>query len=87
MNDDELKGRLNGLSLMIETLFEEVLAEKIGPIRERRDVIISRINSLTRLVEVTLPDTDFRRGTLASLKEFANRVKDVTEVVHNPPEN
>ena len=80
MSEEEILGRLNGLSLMIEMALVEITKQNFAPVSRRKGsdhIYVSKKLSLLlhRTVSSGLPAGDFLKGTCEAVQQAANRVE------------
>lgn len=77
MNEQEIYGRLNGLSIAVENALIEVFTLKHGSSQEAARVLCPMLRRLAQDVEETLSESDYRKGTVDSLTQVAWRLEGI----------
>ena len=77
MNEEEIRGRLNGLSMAVEVALTEVLTLKHGKAEEGVKVATRTLESLIDTFHADLPDSDFRQGSVDSLRLIVDRLQGI----------
>ena len=81
MNEQELQGRINGLSFALEIALVQLYTLKLGDESEALRVIKSDLGGLANRFEADGPPDSFRNGTVGALRLIVDR----TEAILNRP--
>ena len=76
MNEQELQGRLNALTMTVEIALKEVFTLKLGSTSKAIDVIRAELGGLTELFEKE-PPSAFRKGNIDELNLIVNRLEGI----------
>ena len=76
MNEQEIQGRLNALTMAVEIALKEVFTLKLGSTSKALDVIRAKLGGLTELFEKDTP-SDFRKGNIDEFNLIVNRLEGI----------
>lgn len=74
MNDEELQGRINGLSMAVEIALMQAFSLRYGETKKALEAIRSELDGVVATVESDLATSDFRTGTVDSLRLIVTRL-------------
>ena len=77
MDEQELQGRLNALTMTVEIALIEVFTLKHGAVSEALDVIRDQLGGLVEGFEKDLPPSAFRKGNIDELNLIVNRLEGI----------
>ena len=76
MNEQEIQGRLNALTMAVEIALKEVFTLKLGSTSKALNVIRAELGGLTELFEKD-PPTDFRKGNIDEFRLIVDRLEGI----------
>ena len=77
VDEQELQGRLNALTMTVEIALIEVFTLKHGSISKALDVIRVQLGGLAESFEKDLPSSTFRKGNIDELNLIVNRLEGI----------
>ena len=77
MNNEEMKGRLNALSMAVEIALIETFTLKHGEVGKALVDIRKQLDGLIRVFEADQPPSDFRTGTVGGLNLILGRLEGI----------
>ena len=77
MNEQEIQGRLNALTMAVEIALKEVFTLKLGSTSKALDVIRAQLGGLAEGFEKDLPASAFRKGNIDELNLIADRLEGI----------
>ena len=87
MTDQELLGRLNGLSFIVEMALvkahqQDAPLERLGLTLKKRDIILGELTQLLVMTEELGSDPDFKRGMLATINLASGRIDEIMRMMN-----
>ena len=77
MNEQELQGRINGLSMVVEMTLIEAMRQKHGDTDKALEAIRRELEGLIKGFETDLPASDFRTGSIDALRLVVDRLQGI----------
>ena len=76
MNEQEIQGRLNALTMAVEIALKEVFTLKLGSTSKALNVIRAELGGLTELFEKDTPSY-FRKGNIDEFRLIVDRLEGI----------